>query len=162
MYTQRCAVPYTTYGAADAVIDKIKAVTGIKSIIFGARDSNPNRYATTILLIADEGYFLFDTTNLTMERSPRELEILKIFDVIKSVAALGKTVYIPARTPKTDHKSAADAANTINYYAVNNIFPDWRGFTSIFNNKFEMYPLSCFYAERWEELKFASCSGLHT
>lgn len=162
MYIERCAVPSTTYGAADVVKAKIKAVTSIKSIIFGARDADINRYATTILLIADEGSFLFDTTNLTMERSPRELEFLNIFDVIKSVGAMDKSVYIPARTPSTDHMSAVDAANLLNHYAVDHIFPDWRRFTSIFNDKFEMYSRSLFYSQRWDEFISSTVDDVRT
>lgn len=55
MYIERYSVPSTTYdlrpttyGSADVVKEKIKEAKGIKSIVFGARDANPNRYATTI------------------------------------------------------------------------------------------------------------------
>ena len=152
MYIERYSVPSTTYGAANVVKEKIKEAKGIKSIVFGARDSDPNRYATSILLIADEGSYLFDTTNITMERSQRELEVLGIFDVIKSVGALDKAVYIPARTPSTDHLPAIEAARVLNHFGVKRVFPDWRGFAAIYNEKFEMYSVDCYYSSRWYEL----------
>ncbi|MCS6162411.1 hypothetical protein [Shewanella baltica] len=152
MYIERYSVPSTTYGSADVVKEKIKEAKGIKSIVFGARDANPNRYATTILLIADEGAYLFDTANITMERTEREREVLGIFDVINSVEALDKAVYIPARTPSTNHLSAIEAAQVLNHFAVKRVFPDWRGFAAIFNEKFEMYPVDCYCSSRWEEL----------
>ncbi|WP_413486070.1 hypothetical protein [Shewanella baltica] len=152
MYIERYSVPSTTYGAADVVKEKIKEAKGIKSIVFGARDSDPNRYATSILLIADEGSYLFDTANLTLERTEREREILGIFEVIKSVGALDKAVYIPARTPSTSHLSAIEAARVLNHYGVKRVFPDWRGFAAIYNEKFEMYSVDCYCSSRWYEL----------
>jgi len=152
MYIERHCLPSTTYGAADVVKEKIKAAKGIKSILFGARDAVANRYATSILLIADEGSYLFDTTTITMERSSRELEVLGIFDVIKSVGALDKAEYIPARTPSTEHLPAIEAAEILKSYKPDNIFPNWRGFASIFNEKFEMHSVSCYYPSHREEL----------
>lgn len=151
MYIERHCLPSTTYGAADVVKEKIKAAKGIKSIIFGARDAVANRYATSIVLIADEGSYLFDTTTITMERSPRELEVLGIFDVIKSVGALDKAVFIPARTPSTEHLPAIEAAQILKNYQSKIIFPNWRDFASIFNEKFEMRSVG-YYSSRWEEL----------
>ncbi|MGE4262200.1 hypothetical protein [Shewanella sp.] len=153
MYIERHSVPFTTYGAADVVKAKIGEAIGIKSIIFGARNAELNNFATTILLVADEGSYLFDTTNITMERPPRQLEVLSIFDVINAVGALKKAVYIPARIPRTDHLSAIEAGHLLNTFAVEKVFPNWRGFASIYNEKFEMYPLDCYnYSTRWNEL----------
>jgi hypothetical protein len=152
MYIERHCSPSTTYGAADVVKEKIKAAKGIKSIVFGARDAVANRYATSILLIADEGSYLFDTTTITMERPPRELEVLGIFDVIKSVGALDKAVFIPARTPSTEHLPAIEAAQILKNYKSKNIFPYWRDFASIFNEKFEKRPVGSYYSSRWEDL----------
>lgn len=85
-------------------------------------------------------------------KAPRELEVLGIFEVIKSVGALDKAVYITARTPSTDHLPAIEAARVLNHFAVKRVFPDWRGFAAIYNEKFEMYPVDCYYSSRWQEL----------
>jgi len=152
MYIERYAVPVTTYGAAETVKEKIKAAEGIKSIIIGVRNADVNKYATTIMLIADCGSGLFDTTKLTMERSPRELEVLSIFDVIKSVNALNKTKFITSHIPDTSSMSAIDAMSRLNTYEVKNVLPDWTRFAAMYNDKKIDFGKEYYYSKRWEEL----------
>jgi hypothetical protein len=151
MYIERYDVPFQPSASADKIKDLVKRANGIKSIVFAAKDSEPNSYATTILLIADEGSYLIDTSGLTMERNSRELDVLKLFDVIKEVGALNKTKFVTSRVSNTDHLPAIEAAALLNRYPVKLVFPNWRAFKAIYTEKYVEYTEHT-YAARWEEL----------
>lgn len=152
MYIERYDVPFSPSASADKIKDLVKGAKGIKSIVFAAKDSEPNSYATTILLIADEGSYLIDTSGVTMERDSRELDLLKLFDVIDEVGAINKTKFITSRVPNTAHLPAIEATALLNRYPVQLIFPDnWKAFKAIYNEKYEQYTVNT-YAARWEEL----------
>lgn len=152
MYIERYDVPFSPSASADKIKELVKGARGIKSIVFAAKDSDPNSYATTILLIADEGSYLIDTSGVTMERDSCELDVLKLFDVIGQVGALNKAKFITSRVPNTDHLPAIEAAALLNRYPVQLIFPhNWRAFKAIYNEKYVQYTIST-YAARWEEL----------
>jgi hypothetical protein len=152
-FVERVHVTRTTYGAADKVLRGIKESRGIKLIIFAARDGESNESATTVLIIAESGSLLYDETLLTVERRPRELEVVDIFRAIKDKGLLASTRYIPHRFDRTESEPADAVAKKIVNAALEPVFPDWQGFLAMFNKKQTRYGEGIYADEYWEELK---------
>lgn len=152
-FVERVNVPSTTYGAAAKVIEGVKSAKGVKRVIFAARDGELNESATSILIVAESGSLLFDQTLLTVERRPRELELVDIFSVLKDRGLLGLTRYIPRRVKETSKRPSSEVADEMVNTALEPVFPDWQGFLSIYSKDLKRYGPGIYADEYWNEFK---------
>ncbi|RXE85946.1 hypothetical protein [Pseudoalteromonas sp. A757] len=150
---ERVNVPSTTYGAAAKVMERIKSAKGIKLIVFAVRDGELNNSATSILIVAESGSFLFDQTLITVERRPRELELVDIFSVLQDKGVLDLTRYIPKRVGKTSTRSCIEVAQEMVNTPLEPIFPDWQGFLAMYSKELKRYGPGIFADDSWDEFK---------
>ncbi len=86
-----------------------------------------------------------------MERSSRELDVLKLMDAIKGVGAIDKVKFISERISSTSHLPACEAARLLNQCSVQNLSSNWRELKALYNAKCIKYPEQT-HAEWWEDL----------
>ena len=155
VFAERFYVPATTYSAAEEVKNAIEKAEGIRLIILAVRDGKYNKSATTIVLIAESGIKLFDTTLITSERSPRELELLGMFNIMKSKGVLDKVRFINQRITATNELPSSEAVKLLTTFPLVDVFPDWQGFLAMYNTELERYGDGIYYDDDWNDLRDA-------
>jgi len=152
LFPERVSVPSTTYGAQERILNSLRSARNIQSVIFAVRDGNPNDHALTLIVIAESGIKVFDTTNITAERTPRELELLDIFRALKDLGCLKKTRFIKQRIKATYELPILKAFDELTTYPLEEIFHEWRRFISCFTSSPAIPSPGVFLDEDWNEL----------
>ncbi|SQH75465.1 protein of unknown function [Shewanella benthica] len=87
-------------------------------------------------------------TILTVERTPREYEVLALLSWLEKKALLNSTYFMP-RLNSIDEVNGIvqDIANI----KLSRVFDDWQAFVAVFNEAEEKYPESI-YCSEWREI----------
>ena len=153
---ERIDASSTTYDGRDAVIKALKQASGVRYILFATRNGGFNESATSILLVADSGNKLLDTTSMTVERSPRELEVLEVFRCIKKLSLLDKAFYVTERVSPTKTMPPKEAVHYLLSHSVTKIRTEWVGFLAMYDKNLKRYGRGAFYADSWDEIMGSS------
>jgi hypothetical protein len=122
-------------------------------VIFAIRDGDINDSATSVLIVAETGSLLFDKPTLTVERRPRELEVIELFEQINELGLLDATRYLPHRIKSTSKLPADEVARIFVNAVLEPVFPDWRGFLAMYNKDMTRYSSGIHADEYWDRLK---------
>lgn len=91
----------TTYGDKDQVIAFIRTFTKTKRVLLSVRDGYANHSALTITIFSGEYVFTADQSPMTVERQPREEEVLELFKELELRGLLDVAEFAISRTRKT-------------------------------------------------------------
>ncbi|MBO2690498.1 hypothetical protein I6M59_01865 [Shewanella algae] len=150
-YVERIDTGLTTYGGKDAVIAGLKSSFGIKRIIFQITAGRLNRSATNVLIVAESGSQLYETL-MTVERTPRELEVLNVFYTIEKLGLLHLVRYIPLRGKETASRPCIEVAYEMVNGSLRPFQNDWKGFVAMFNEQKIQYDKSIYKHQEWTAL----------
>lgn len=104
---------FTTYGDKDRLIAFFKAIPDISRILVAVRDGHSNYSAMTFVIYNESHIFIADAIPMTVERLPREAEVLELFEELDRVGLLDVTECILSRVEQTKDLIPEKAVNTL-------------------------------------------------
>lgn len=155
-YNGLTVVPPTssTYGDKKSTIDALESATGIFAVIFAVSPGDPNDSKTSVLILDRMGTTLLPYTQLTLERRPREHEMLDIMLYLAEEELLDRTFFITQRLSDSLEPEALKAYMLSLPHQP--IFPAWSEFTSVYSPSMKRLPPSMFQEKEWDALS-AKC-----
>ena len=99
----------STYRTLEIIREYLKDKIDILRVTLAVRNGSSNKSALTIIFYTSNGSVIFDTTNLTAERTPREYEVYAFVDALDSLGVFNTTRYIAERVFDTEHLEAEEA-----------------------------------------------------
>lgn len=92
----------STHGAAKDIIGYLNEITDIKNVTFAVRDGNYNKSALSLIVNGGEEIALFDTSVITAERRPREIELYDICNTLDKLGIFHSAQFILNRVEQTE------------------------------------------------------------
>lgn len=104
---------FTTYGDKDRLITFFKAIPDISRVLVAVRDGRSNHSAMTFVIYCKSYTFIADATPMTVERLPREAEVLELFEELDKIGLLDVTECILSRVEQTKDLVPEKAMKTL-------------------------------------------------
>jgi len=141
----------STGDTVNRIIREIIKTDHISKVMFGVRPSEYHDTAITILIDKGDSIVLCDDSALTVETTPRELEVLEILEVLSKQGGLHRVYFIPEQVENTFELSTKEAVNKLLKMPRSNVFPMWRNFIGTFKASYSGMK-GVFNDQRWERL----------
>lgn len=147
----------SAYGNLETIKEYIQDKVDIIRVTLAVRNGRTNKSALTVIFHMDKGNsVIFDSTNLTAERTARELEVYAFCDLLDALAVFSTTRYITKRVEETESLEAEDAirklenlpSESISHF---NIYKFLSLFKYVDENNQNSHPSNS-YLEEWKVL----------
>lgn len=147
----RLASAGTTYGDKDRLCAFINGFFSASEIVFYIRDGHSNHSALTVLLKGDTNNFLADATPMTVERLPREREVLELFQDLDERGLLDVAEFAVTRVKQTRDLTVDQAIEELEQYETKPVRSNIYEFLSLFFREPEKVKPDWFVDE-WKKL----------
>ncbi|WP_417669368.1 Arc family DNA-binding protein [Pseudoalteromonas tetraodonis] len=147
----RLASAGTTYGDKDRLCAFINGFFSASEIVFYIRDGHSNHSALTVLLKGDANNFLADATPMTVERLPREREVLELFQDLDERGLLDVAEFAVTRVKQTRDLPVDQAIEELEQYETKPVRSNVYEFLSLFFREPEKVKPDWFVDE-WKKL----------
>lgn len=147
----RLASAGTTNGDKDRLCAFINGFFSASEIVFYIRDGHPNHSALTVLLKGDTNNFLADATPMTVERLPREREVLDLFQDLDERGLLDVAEFATTRVKQTRDLPVEQAIEELEQYETKPVRSNVYEFLSLFFREPEKVKPDWFVDE-WKKL----------
>lgn len=147
----RLASAGTTYGDKDRLCAFINGFFSASGIVFYIRDGHSNHSALTVLLKGDTNNFLADATSMTVERLPREREVLELFQELDERGLLDVAEFATTRVKQTRDLPVEQAIEELEQYKTKPVRSNIYEFLSLFFSEPDKVK-SKWFVEEWKKL----------
>ncbi|ASM53705.1 hypothetical protein PNIG_a1558 [Pseudoalteromonas nigrifaciens] len=141
----------TTYGDKDRLCAFVNGFFGASGIVFYIRDGHSNHSALTVLLKGDTNNFLADATSMTVERLPREREVLELFQELDERGLLDVAEFATTRVKQTRDLPVEQAIEELEQYKTKPVRSNIYEFLSLFFSEPDKVK-SKWFVEEWKKL----------
>lgn len=117
-------------------------------------EDSPQAQELAYLVEYSDGHIeLFDKHSMSINRSPRESEVLSMFRTLVYLGVGDRLFYCTKRLyTQVFQQPPLLTATVIKAKGVKSLLPHWHEFTSVNNEAYETYPKSIYKAKEWDKI----------